>query len=50
MNTQEQIKELINSQAESKQCEMRELHNLILELMPNCKQWYFDGQMKKASK
>jgi hypothetical protein len=23
---------------------MQELHDLILKLMPNCKQWYFDGK------
>jgi hypothetical protein len=44
MYIQEQIKELIKSQAEPKQSEMQELHNLILKLMPRCKQWYFDGK------
>src|SRR6188768_1682495 len=44
MNIQEQIKALIKSQAEPKQSEMQELHNLILHLMPECKQWYFDGK------
>lgn len=44
MNVQEQIKALIKSQAEPKQSEMQELHHLILQLMPNCKQWYFDGK------
>ena len=44
MNIQEQIKDLIKSQAEPKQSEMQELHNLILKLMPECKQWYFDGK------
>ena len=38
-----QIKELIESQPEPKQSEMQELHNLILQLIPKCKQWYFDG-------
>lgn len=44
MNIKSQIKELIRSQAEPKQVEMQELHNLILKLMPNCKQWFFDGK------
>src|SRR5882672_3963345 len=44
MNVQGQIKEYITSQPEPKQSEMRELHNLILLLMPKCKQWYFDGK------
>lgn len=44
MNTQEQINNLIKSQLETKRSEMQELHNLILKLMPKCKQWYFDGK------
>ncbi len=48
MNTQEQIYELINSQPEAKRREMQELHNLILTLMPNCKQWYFDGKNEEG--
>ncbi len=44
MDIKSQIKELIKSQPEPKQREMQELHNLILELMPNCKQSYFDGK------
>jgi hypothetical protein len=44
MDIQKQIKEYITSQAEPKQSEMLELHNLILKLMPKCKQWYFDGK------
>ena|SRR6185503_3129065 len=48
MSIQEQIKELIKSQAEPKLREMQELHNLILKLMPKCKQWYFDGKNEKG--
>jgi len=44
MEIKSQIKELIKSQSEPKQSEMQELHNLILQLMPKCKQWYFDGK------
>jgi hypothetical protein len=44
MNIKEQIKEYITSQVEPKQSEMQELHNLILKVMPKCKQWYFDGK------
>jgi hypothetical protein len=44
METKAQIKEYIKSQPEPKQSEMLELHNLILKMMPNCKQWYFDGK------
>jgi len=35
---------LIKIQPEPKQMEMQELHDLILQLMPKCKQWYFDGK------
>jgi hypothetical protein len=48
MNQQEQIKELIKSQAEPKRSEMQELHNLILKLMPKSKQWYFDGKNEEG--
>ena len=48
MNIQELIKELIQSQAEPKQSEMQELHNLILKSMPRCKQWYFDGKNEEG--
>ncbi|NOT73745.1 MAG: DUF1801 domain-containing protein [Cyclobacteriaceae bacterium] len=44
MEIKSQIKELIKSQAEPKRSEMQELHDLILQLMPKCKQWYFDGK------
>jgi hypothetical protein len=44
MEIKTQIKEYIKNQPEPKQTEMQELHNLILKLMPNCKQWYFDGK------
>src|SRR4249919_570009 len=44
MEIKSRIKELIKSQPEPKQSEMQELHNVILQLMPKCKQWYFDGK------
>jgi len=44
MDLKTQIKEYIKIQPETKQSEMQELHNLILKLMPECKQWYFDGK------
>jgi hypothetical protein len=44
MELKAQIKKNINSQPEPKQSEMQELHKLILELMPKCKQWYFHGK------
>src|ERR1051326_5784951 len=44
MNVQEQIKEYINSQPESKRNDMQELHRLTLSLSPKCKLWFFDGK------
>lgn len=44
MDIKTQIKEYIKSQHEPKQSEMEELHILILQFMPKCKQWYFDGK------
>ena len=44
MNVQEQIKEYIASQPEPKRSDMKELHRIILELMPACKLWFLDGK------
>ena len=44
MEVKTQIEEYINSQPEPKKIEMQELHSLILRVMPQCKQWYFDGK------
>src|SRR6476646_769306 len=43
-NIQEQIKEYITSQPESKRSDMQELHRIILEVMPACKLWFLDGK------
>ncbi|NOU37736.1 MAG: DUF1801 domain-containing protein [Ferruginibacter sp.] len=50
MEIQAQINALINCQVEPKLSEMQELHKLILELMPTCKQWYFDGKNENGKK
>lgn len=44
MEIKARIRDFIKSQPELKQNEMQELHNLILQILPNCKQWYFDGK------
>ena len=44
MNTQDQIKDYINSQPEPKRSDMQTLHRKILELMPACKLWFLDGK------
>jgi hypothetical protein len=44
MNVQEQIKDYIASQPEPKRSDMQELHNHILQVLPNCKLWFLDGK------
>ena len=43
MNVQQQINDYLNSQPESKRAEMEQLHQHILEAMPECKLWYDTG-------
>ena len=44
MNVQEQIKKYITSQPEPKRSDMQELHQLILQVLPECKLWFLDGK------
>lgn len=44
MNIQEQIKEYITSQQEPKRSDMQELHQITLQVLPECKLWFFDGK------
>ncbi|RXM37955.1 hypothetical protein BOQ62_19875 [Chryseobacterium sp. CH21] len=44
MTIQEQIQNYINSQPEIKRNDMQELHNIILELTPECQLWFLDGK------
>ncbi|HZK75756.1 MAG TPA: DUF1801 domain-containing protein [Candidatus Kapabacteria bacterium] len=44
MNVQEQIKTYITSQPEPKRSDMEALHRLILQSLPGCKVWFFDGK------
>ena len=44
MNVQEQIEAYINSQPEPKRNDMKELHRIILQVMPACKLWFLDGK------
>jgi len=43
-NIQEQIEAYIASQPEPKQSDLRTLHRLIQEVMPDCKLWFLDGK------
>jgi hypothetical protein len=44
MNVQEEIKQYITSQPEPKRSDMDTLHRLILQVLPACKLWFFDGK------
>ncbi|MFD0941350.1 DUF1801 domain-containing protein [Pedobacter boryungensis] len=44
MNVQDQIDAYIASHPEPKRAEMQELHNSILEVMPDSKLWFLDGR------
>jgi len=44
MKIQEQIHHYIISQSESKRADMQTLHQLILQVSPECKLWFLDGK------
>lgn len=44
MNTEEQIKNYIDSLPELKRSDMQTLHALIPEVLPECKLWFEDGK------
>jgi hypothetical protein len=44
MSVDEQIKEYIAAQPEPKRSDMKELHRIILNVMPKCKLWFLDGK------
>lgn len=44
MIIQNQIEEYIASQSESKSRDMKALHHLITELIPECRLWFLDGR------
>ena len=44
MNIENQIQTYINGQAEPKKNDMETLHELILQLAPNCNLWFEDGK------
>jgi len=48
MKVQEQIKEYITSQPETKRSDMQELHRVIQKVMPKCKLWFLDGKDDKG--
>lgn len=44
MNVAKQIEEYIAGQPVAKQSDMRQLHGIIMELMPGCRLWFLDGK------
>lgn len=44
MDVKEEIKKYINSQPEAKRADMQALHQILLELAPQCKLWFLDGK------
>jgi len=44
MSVDEQIKEYIAAQPEPKRSDMKELHRIILNVMPKCELWFMDGK------
>lgn len=48
MTIQEQIKNYITSQPETKCSDMQALHSIILKVMPRCKLWFLDGKDGKG--
>ncbi|GLQ98050.1 DUF1801 domain-containing protein [Dyella mobilis] len=44
MSIDEQINEYIAGQPEPKRADMKELHRIILGLMPKCRLWFLDGR------
>lgn len=44
MNILAQIQNYIAGQAEPKCSELKELHRLILQILPECKLWFLDGK------
>jgi hypothetical protein len=47
MNVQEQIKKYITSQPEPKRSDMQALHRITLQVLPECKLWFYDGKNSK---
>lgn len=48
MDTHEQIKTYIDRLSEPKRSDMRQLHQFMLEIIPNGKLWFLDGKDEKG--
>ncbi|MCE9600952.1 MAG: DUF1801 domain-containing protein [Gemmatimonadetes bacterium] len=48
MKVNTRISEYIDAQPERKRREMRELHDVIMRLMPGCRLWFLDGKDERG--
>ncbi|SHK80867.1 DUF1801 domain-containing protein [Chryseobacterium polytrichastri] len=48
MNVDEQIQNYITTQPEPKCNEIESLHQLIMQVMPDCKLWFLDGKNEEG--
>jgi hypothetical protein len=48
MNVLEQVNEYMNSQPEAKRNEMKQLHELMLQISPGCQLWFNDGKNREG--
>lgn len=48
MSIQEQIKNFMDSQPETKRTDLELLHQRIIQALPNCKLWFLDGKDDKG--
>jgi len=44
MSVDEQIQDYIAAQPEPKRSDLRELHRIILDVVPKCRLWFLDGR------
>lgn len=44
MSIEEQIQQYISSQPKPKRSEMESLHQIIMQIIPECKLWFLDGK------
>lgn len=44
MSTKTHIENYINSHPDQKRGDLQSLHDLIMQIMPNCKLWFLDGK------
>jgi hypothetical protein len=44
MNVQEEIRQYLASQSDTKRKDMEVLHKLVMDIKPECKLWFLDGR------